>query len=155
MEKKDYHSSITANISPAKAFECISHVEAWWTNSFEGKSQRAGDVFTVRFGETFVTFKVTDAVAGKKVSWEVIDCNLHWLSDKEEWKGTVVSWEVSAQRDVTKIDFTHLGLVPEVECYENCEKGWNFFIKESLFKFITEGKGLPDSPKPARVVSVS
>ena len=153
--EKDYHSSITANISPAKALESISHVEAWWTNSFEGQSEKKGDLFTVRFGETFVKFKVIDVVADKRVSWEVVDCNLHWLSDKKEWKGTLINWEVSTQRDATKIDFTHQGLVPEVECYETCEKGWNFYVKESLFKFITEGKGLPDSPRAAREVSVS
>ena len=38
---------------------------------------------------------------------------------------------------------THVGLVPGIECYEDCEKGWDFYIKESLFKFLTEGKGLP------------
>jgi hypothetical protein len=47
----------------------------------------------------------------------------------------------------TRIDFTHVGLLPGIECYNDCSKGWNFFIKESLFKFITEGKGLPEVPK--------
>jgi len=155
MQKKDYHSSITANITPAQAFESINHVAEWWTNNFEGNSEKAGDIFTVRFGETFVTFKVVEVVAGKKAAWEVIDCNLHWLSDKKEWKGTVINWEVTTQNGATRIDFTHQGLVPEVECYETCEKGWNFFIKESLFSFITKGKGLPEVPKAAREVSVA
>jgi hypothetical protein len=40
---------------------------------------------------------------------------------------------------------THIGLVPGVECYEDCKKGWNFYVGESLFRWMTEGKGLPGS----------
>jgi len=150
MKTQDYHSSITTTIDPKKAFESISRVPEWWTSHFEGRSQNPGDVFTVRFGETFVTFKVTEVVPGQKVSWLVTDCNLHWLSDKKEWKDTRIVWEVSTRDNLTQIDFTHIGLVPAVECYENCEKGWNFFIKDSLFKLITEDKGLPDAPREVR-----
>jgi len=31
-------------------------------------------------------------------------------------------------------------LVPEVECYDVCEKGWDGHETESLVKFINEGK---------------
>ena len=37
--------------------------------------------------------------------------------------------------------------VPGVECYENCETGWDHYIKESLFKLLTEKKGLPEKRK--------
>ena len=38
---------------------------------------------------------------------------------------------------------THVGLTPDKECYEDCNKGWSFYVGESLRKLITEGKGLP------------
>jgi|SRR5882724_1074791 len=150
MKTQDYHSSITTSVDPEKTLQSISRVSEWWTSHFEGQSQNPGDEFTVHFGKTFVTFTVTEVVAGKKVSWLVTDCNLEWLSDKKEWNGTRVVWEVSARNGVTQVDFTHQGLVPAVECYEACEKGWNFFIKYSFFKLITEGKGLPDAPGEVR-----
>lgn len=150
METQDYRSSITANIPPRKAFESIGHVSEWWAKNFEGKAQEPGDVFTVRFGETFVTFRIAELVPDKKIVWEVIDCHLHWLSDKKEWKGTKMIWEVLVRKDGTQVNFTHVGLVPEIECYDDCSTGWNFYIKESLFKFITEGKGLPETPRAAR-----
>ncbi len=45
----------------------------------------------------------------------------------------------------TQLSFTHIGLTPGVECYAQCEKGWNYFIGISLFKLITEGAGVPDT----------
>lgn len=150
METKNYHSSITADTDPKKAFESISRVSEWWAKNLEGKSQNPGDVFTVHFGETFVTFKVVDVVADKTVTWQVIDCYLHWLTDKKEWSGTQIKWDISTRGPVTQIDFMHIGLVPEIECYNDCSTGWNFYVKESLFKLITEGKGLPDVPKNSR-----
>ena len=153
MSNLDYHSSIRVNVSAKKAYQDISRVSAWWAANLEGKTQNPGDSFTVRFGETFVTFKILEAVADKKIVWKVIDCNLHWLKDKEEWKDTRINWEILAQSNGTEINFTHFGLVPGIECYRDCEKGWNFFVKESLFKLITEGKGLPEFPKVKRQVN--
>jgi hypothetical protein len=140
---QDYHCSITANISPADAFEKISCVNEWWAQNFEGSAKNLDDVFTVRFGTTSVTFKITEAVQAKKVAWHVIDCYLPWLNNKTEWTDTTVVFEVSGQGNSTTIDMTHIGLSPEVECYTACEKGWDGHIKESLFKLMTEGQGMP------------
>jgi hypothetical protein len=83
-------------------------------------------------------------IPGKKITWQVIDCYKHWLKDKKEWKGTAITWKISAKENETQIDFTHIGLAPGVECYKGCEGAWNFYIKESLFQLLTEGKGEPE-----------
>lgn len=150
MRTEDYHSVITARISAEKAFQNINHVWEWWTTDFEGSSQNLNDLFTVRFGETFVTFKVVESIPSKKIAWLVTDCYLHWLKDKKEWKNTQLDWKISSKGDATRIDFTHVGLVPEIECYNDCKKGWNFYSKESLKSLLTEGKGMPETPKSVR-----
>ena len=73
-----------------------------------------------------------------------IDCYKHWLKDKKEWQGTTMSWEISAEKNGTQINFTHIGLVPGIECYNGCEKAWDFYVKQSLFQLLTEGKGIPE-----------
>jgi hypothetical protein len=83
-------------------------------------------------------------VPGKKVVWQVKDCNLHWINDKKEWKDTSVVWEASSNNGATRVKMTHAGLVPGVECYDNCKGGWDFFVGESLSKLLNENKGLPD-----------
>ncbi len=144
MNQKDYHCSITVNKSPGEAFDCINRVSDWWTGHFKGNSSRLNDAFTVTFGKTFVNFKLTEVVPDKKVIWLVTDCYLDWLKDKTEWLNTKAIFEIVPGKDSVKIEFTHAGLVPEAECYDTCVKGWDFYIKESLYKLITEGKGMPD-----------
>src|SRR5258708_29289803 len=114
MEKQDFHSSITANVDAKRAFESISRVSEWWAKNFEGNSQKPGDVFTVHFGETFVTFKVVEVVADKIFTCQVIDCHLHWLAHKKEWKDTKKKREVSTDDNTTKIEFKKIGVVPEI-----------------------------------------
>ena len=82
MEQKNYHSSITANISPKEAFDNIARVDAWWAKNFHGKASATGDTFNVRFGDTTVDFEISEAIPGKKVVWKVTDCHLPWLTDK-------------------------------------------------------------------------
>jgi hypothetical protein len=144
MAQKDYTATISANITPKEALVKISSVSDWWTRSFKGQAQKPGDTFTVRFGETFVDFKVIEVISEKKVVWQVSACNLHWIKNKTEWTNTQVVRDVSPEDRATRVRMTHVGLVPEVECYDSCKKGWNFYVGESLLKLLTQNKGLPD-----------
>lgn len=143
MKKQDYHCSITAHVTPREALDKIARVSEWWAKNFEGHAQKLNDVFTVRFGDTFVTFKISEFIPDKKIVWQVIDCYLHWIEDKTEWNGTKVVWEISSHNNEIQIDMTHIGLTPDVECYDNCKPGWDSHIKGSLFKLLNEGKGSP------------
>jgi len=143
MEKHNYHSNITANVTPQQAYANIANVGGWWAKSFKGSALKEGDTFTVTFGTTSVAFCISEAVPGKKVVWHVTDCYLPWLNDKTEWTNTDIVWELTAQDNATKIDMTHVGLVPGVECYEMCDKGWNGHIYDSLQQLLTKGTGKP------------
>ena len=147
MKKQDYSTTFVAKKNAKEVFKGINRVSAWWTENIEGNSGKLNDIFTVHFAETFVTFKITEAISEKKVVWLVTDCYLHWLKGKKEWKDSKIVFEISEQKDGTRINFTHVGLTPEIECYNDCVKGWDQYIKESLFKLITEGKGHPERKK--------
>ena len=143
MKKQDYNASITVKPSAEEAFKGINSVSKWWTENIDGSSEKLNDVFTVHFGDAFVTHQLVEVIPAKKVEWLVTDCYLTWFKDKKEWNGTKMSFEISTKDNVTQINFTHIGLVPEVECYDNCVKGWDQYFKDSLFKLLTEGKGEP------------
>ncbi len=147
MKNQDYNAVITVNKSLKDVFKNISNVSKWWTENLEGSSEKLNDIFTVHFGETFVNFKIIEVIPDKKIVWHVTDCDLLWLKDKKEWNDTKMSFELSTENNSTKMSFTHIGLVPKIECYNDCVKGWDQFIKGSLFKLITEGKGLPERKK--------
>jgi hypothetical protein len=143
MANKSFHTTIKVNASPEEAMKKINHVNKWWAKKVKGKTERLNDKFTVDFGTTWVDFQITELVPNKKVVWKVTDCNLEWIGNKKEWDGTTVVFEISENKPVTEIDFTHLGLTPSFECYEDCKAGWTEHVTESLVMFINEGKGMP------------
>lgn len=140
--EEDYKTSITVTVSCDKALAAIANVPGWWANNFKGSAASAGDRFTVRFGETFVDFEIAHPTA-HEVTWKVTDCNLHWQDEKKEWKGTHIIWQVNDTGEGTRIDMTHIGLLPTVQCYADCKKGWTENINKSLLHFINNGKGNP------------
>jgi hypothetical protein len=144
MEKKDFHRTIKVNSTPSEAMKKISKVDGWWAKNFTGSAENLKDKFRVDFGKTFVDFQISELVPNKKVVWKVTDCNLHWIKAKKEWKDTEVVFEISNGGNTTTIDFTHLGLVPGVECYADCEVGWNGHVTQSLANYINTGKGEPE-----------
>jgi len=153
MNNKDYNTTIALNATAQQAFNSINNVVQWWSEDFEGQSEKLNDVFTVRFGETFITIKIVELIPEQKIVWHVIDNYKHWLQyNKREWLNTTMIWEISAATNGTQISFTHIGLVPGIECYYGCESAWNFYIKESLLKLLTEGKGIP-APNKVPVAS--
>ena len=144
MKNMNFKRSITINASAEEAMKKISQVNLWWAKKVKGKTEKLNDKFTVDFGETYVDFEIIELVPNQKIVWKVSDCNLHWIKAKKEWNGTEVVFEISKKGNATQIDFTHIGLMPGVECYNDCEVGWNGHLTNSLVKFINEGKGMPE-----------
>jgi len=144
MNKQDYTASIAVNATPQEVFKKINSVTKWWTEDLNGSSQQLNDEFTVRFGDVHVSKqKLVEVIPDKKVVWLVTGSKLNFIEDESEWTGTKISFELSNDGGKTQIHFTHIGLVPEVECYRDCTRGWDHYIKGSLLKLLTEGKGSP------------
>ena len=144
MKEQDYHTSIAVDATAHEAFKSINSVSKWWTENLEGSSQKLNDEFTVRFGDIhFSKQKLVEVIPDKKVVWLVTDSKLNFLNNKHEWTNTKILFEIAEQDGKTQINFTHIGLVPEVECYNSCSNAWGQYINGSLFKLLTEGKGTP------------
>lgn len=143
MKPQDYNTTISVNATPKEAFEKMAKVDKWWAKNFTGKAEKLHDKFTVNFGNSFIDLQIIELVPNKKVAWKVTDCYMEWIKAKKEWKGTEVVFEFSGKENTTQIDFTHIGLLPNLESYKNGETGWNSHIAGNLLKFINEGEGTP------------
>lgn len=144
MSEKDHHISFTVNATPHETFTAINNVSKWWADDLRGSSQKLNDQFTVRFNDIHVsTQKLIEVVPDKRVVWLVTDSRLNFLKDKHEWTNTKIEFEISSHNGKTRVNFTHIGLTPVVECYSACVQGWNYYINGSLYKLLTEGKGTP------------
>jgi hypothetical protein len=148
MEKliiQDYTTVIIAPVTPQEAFKSINSVTKWWTVNVEGSTQKLHDEFTVRFfdGIHVSTQKIVEMVPDKKVVWLVTDSKLNFIEDKTEWTGTKISFEISEKDSKTQIRFTHHGLIPGAECFDDCSVAWSEYLQGSLVSLMTTGKGQP------------
>ncbi|GAB3165562.1 hypothetical protein GCM10027059_23330 [Myceligenerans halotolerans] len=60
------------------------------------------------------------------------------------WTGSDIVFDIAPTADGTELRFTHVGLVPDVECFDACSTAWLHFIDGSLRSLISTGEGLPD-----------
>jgi hypothetical protein len=144
MNSKDYNIVFSVDQSPKEVFDAINNVRRWWSEDIEGSTDKLGAEFKFRHKDLHrSTQKITEFVPGRKVVWHVLDSQISFVEDSAEWKGTDIVFEITKKNNKTELRFTHVGLVPTIECYGDCAGAWGFFIKESLRGLITSGTGQP------------
>jgi len=137
MASKDFTRTFTVDQTPAQAFAAINDVRGWWVGEIEGSTDKLGDEFTYRYKDLhYSKQKVTELIPGKRVVWRVLDSSLGFIEDKGEWKGTTITFEIAKKGKKTEVRFTHVGLVPDSECYGACSDGWTFYVNGSLRSWI-------------------
>jgi len=144
MSQQNYTTSFSVDQSPEAVFAAINNVRGWWTGEIEGDTDKLGAEFTYRYQDVHrSTQQITEWAPGKKIVWHVVDSQLTFAKDQREWTGTEVVFEMTQQNNKTELRFTHVGLVPGIECYGDCSGAWGFYINERLQSLITTGKGQP------------
>ena len=145
MTQKNFTSSFTVSQSPEQVFTAINNVRAWWSQGLKGESDKSGGEFIYQHKQIHLsTQKVTELVPNKRVAWRVSKSKLTFVDKQDEWDGTDIAFDISPSGNKTKVTMTHIGLTPQIECFENCSGGWNFYFGDSLRKLIETGTGAPD-----------
>lgn len=145
MSTLDFKTSILVDNSPREAFNAINNVRGWWSEEIEGNTAQLLSEFNYRYEDVHTCrIKIVEFIPDERVVWLVMENFFKFTKDKSEWTGTKIVFEISRKGDKTFIEFTHVGLVPEYECYEICRGAWTHYINNSLYKLITTGKGEPN-----------
>lgn len=142
MNNSNFSTTILVDNTPAEVFQSINNVGAWWQGEIEGSTVNLNDEFSYRMKDIhFSKQKIVELIPNEKVVWLVTDSKLNFAKDTSEWTGTKISFGITHINNQTQVQFTHLGLVPEIECYGGCSGAWSKLIEESLYSLITSGKG--------------
>jgi hypothetical protein len=145
MTSTDFTTTILVDQSPREAFKAITNVRGWWSEEIEGSTDKLNEAFSYHYKDNHLCkMKLTEIIPDKKVVWLVTENHFNFTKDKTEWKGTKICFEISEKDNKTQIRFTHIGLVPEYECYPICNEAWSNYINNSLHSLISTGKGQPN-----------
>ena len=142
MTSESFATSFVVDQTPAEVYAAIANVRGWWTGDIEGSADHLGDEFAYRYGDIhYSRQRVTESVPGERIVWHVVDAKLTFTEDPAEWVGTDITFDIARTGDQTEVRFTHVGLVPDFECFTDCSGGWNFFVNGSLRRLVTTGEG--------------
>jgi hypothetical protein len=139
---QNFSTAFSVAQTPQEVFDAITNVRGWWTGDIEGGTDQLGDEFTYRYQDIhYSKQKITELVPDRKVVWHVVDANLSRNQDPAEWTGTDITFDIAPKDGQTEVRFSHLGLVPEFECFDSCSNAWGYLVNTNLRNLITDGAG--------------
>ncbi|WP_207510971.1 SRPBCC family protein [Longitalea luteola] len=145
MQQQDFSTTVLVNKTPSEVFSAINNPRGWWSEEIAGNTNQVNEVFEYHFEDIhYCKVKILELVPNKKVVWQILENDFNFTQDKTEWIDTKVVFDIATEGDKTKLVFTHIGLVPEYECYDACHQGWTHYIQTSLKNYINTGSGQPN-----------
>ncbi len=143
MNNQNFSTTMVVEQSPSDVFKAVNNVSAWWQGEIKGKSHHILDEFEYRMMDIhYSKQRIVEMIPDEKVVWLVTDSNLSSFKNKQEWNGTKITFDIKKLAEKkTQLSFSHLGLVPEFQCYGDCSNAWEQLIQQSLYSLITTGKG--------------
>lgn len=148
----NFNRTITVSADAGTAYTALTTgFEHWWTRP-EGTIQQIGDraKFTFPPGISFWTFEAVKLVPGKHVELLCVEA-LHKHEDQPkaietEWLDSRVIWTIEETGNRCTITMNHIGLTPDLLCFDVCVAGWDHFYTGSLKAYLNYGKGMPHQP---------
>lgn len=143
MTTASFTTTISVDQTASEVFKAINNVRGWWQGEIEGITDKLHEEFIYRMKDIHYSKQtIAELVPNERVVWFVTDSSLNFTDKKTEWTGTKIIFEISEINNKTQVHFTHLGLLPDFECYGGCSNGWEMLIQKSLFSLITTEKGV-------------
>jgi hypothetical protein len=145
MDSQDFTTTIVVDQTPKQTFDAITNVRGWWSQEIEGGTSKLNDEFSYHFKDVHrCKMKLVEVIPDQRVVWLVLDNYFNFITDRSEWKGTRIIFEISGKEGKTQLRFTHAGLVKAYECYAVCSNAWTDYLHNSLRNLIAVGKGKPN-----------
>ena len=140
----DYRNRFTTVSSVdafTRALTDADEIRAWWT-SITRCEQDGTTIRAFMRSDRPLVFSTASTPDGTQVTWSVLECD--FLPD---WVGTTLTFTAcSAAESALQVSFHHAGLSPVLDCFDQCQAGWNHFIP-SLHRYLDTGVGLPNEPR--------
>lgn len=142
--------TIDVQVPAAAAYEALTRgFRYWWSEFAEGTLNATGDRLHVTFppGRSYWTFEASTLTPGRRVILVCIGAD-HILTeypdaDHQEWLGSTIDWRIEPNGTGCTITMAHIGLTPELVCFDICKQGWSVYFEHSLKDYLNTGSGHP------------
>jgi uncharacterized protein YndB with AHSA1/START domain len=135
-----YSYEVQIAARPDSVFEALTTsrgIANWWAKTNAIRMESSGEFLSVDFGKVKKLLRVERESSSSSVSWHVLECTL------TEWPGTTITFQVlPAPNSESVLSMRHIGLSPQLRCYESCSMGWAYFMN-SLKSYLEMGSGSP------------
>ena len=141
MTTEDFRATKTFTKSPDNVFSTLTDIDAltsWWTPAAGGA--HAGETLRFLFGDSELVIRVSEANRPSRVRWDVLACG-----PVPDWDGTTIIFDLEPVDTGSELRFRHEGLNPGLECFNECQAGWTYFLA-SLVSLVERGVGSPRTP---------
>ena len=143
----DFQHSLVLDASPETIFAALTTpagLRGWWTQDCD-IATAVGGTSHFRFGPNHKDMRIERLEPGREVRWRCTRAHIavSGLARRDEWVGTTLTFHIAPEDDGrTRLDFVHAGLVPALECYDLCSRGWRHFLA-SFERYVHTGCGSP------------
>lgn len=134
-----FHTTLRIAAAPDRVYTALTsaqEITGWWATA-AGDADQGGRLHLTFGGDTSLDLTVVTAIAPHTVRWLVTDCDV--LPD---WANTEPGFSVTAADEACDLRLDHIGLRPQLECYDRCSADWVHFL-HSLRAFVETGHGFP------------
>jgi uncharacterized protein YndB with AHSA1/START domain len=140
-QNADFASTLSFAAPPNAVFDALtslSGLSRWWTPAHG--SGLAGGELTFVFGDDSVVMRVDEAARPSAIRWTVTAISFESMRD---WAGTTISFAISPDdQGGSRLQFQHVGLTPQLECFDTCSSGWRQCLA-TLVSYVDRGTGHP------------
>ncbi|WP_129670203.1 SRPBCC domain-containing protein [Phytoactinopolyspora endophytica] len=147
---ESFTTTFTVERTPEEVSAAISKPQVWWNQLIEGKAETVGDEFGFDMpGVHRTRIRVAELAPGWRVVWHVLENHFSFVNDQDEWVGTDIVYDIAGSEDGTTVTLTHVGLLPQHECYEVCSGAWAHHLNAGLRAMLTGGDPAPMTAEQA------
>ena len=136
----NYKYEVQLSATPEAVFKALTTskgIAGWWAKSNRLWKENADEFLSVDFGQVKKLMRVEKTTPLSGLIWNVLECTLH------EWPGTRITFNITPASDGgSLLKLEHIGLNPQLECFESCSSGWEYFMV-SLKQYVETGEGTP------------
>jgi uncharacterized protein YndB with AHSA1/START domain len=139
-EAPSYRSQVQFSKPPEVVFDALTTLAglAGWWSPVTGSGATGGELRLDHNHPDPLVISVAAADRPRSVAWTVLAYPLN-----PEWVGTHITFTLRPSRaGGTILEFRHDGLTPQLECYDHCSRGWDYFLP-SLRDHVETGTGSP------------